>query len=345
MMKKVKVAINGFGRIGRVTFRSWWEHYRDKIDLVAINTSGSMPTEGWAHLLRHDSNYGHFPALVKAIAPREAEEIGRLVVGGEEFPVLAQRDPGKIRWRRYQVEVVLEATGVFLDQSARAHFKGGAHKVVLSAPPKDPQIPVYIRGVNDDRYQGEDLVSNGSCTTNAVAPVVKLIDEEFGFQEAMMTTIHAYTSSQRLVDDSHSDWRRARAAAINIVPTGTGAAQAVVAAYPEVKGRFAASAIRVPVSGGSYADFVFKLNKKATIDAVNQALIKAASGNLVGILKVTYEPLVSHDILGNTASGIVDLPMTQIVSDDMLHLAVWYDNEYGYSSRLLEMALLVSRSR
>ncbi len=343
-MNKLKVAINGFGRIGRITFRSWWEHYRNKIDIVAINTSGSMPTEGWAHLLRHDSNYGHFPAIIKAIAPREGDEIGRLLIGGEEFPILAQRDPSKIRWRRYQVEIVLESTGVFLDQSARAHFKGGAQKVILSAPPKDIKIPVYILGVNTDRYHGEALLSNGSCTTNAVAPVIKLIDQKFGFQEAMMTTIHAYTSNQRLVDDSHTDWRRARAAAINIVPTGTGAAQAVVAAYPEAKGRFAASAIRVPVSGGSYADFVFKLNKKTTVDAVNQALIEAASGSLVGILKVTYEPLVSHDILGNSASGIVDLPMTQMVSDDMLHLAVWYDNEYGYSSRLLEMASLVGQT-
>ncbi len=342
-MTKVKLAINGFGRIGRVAFRSWWEHYRQQAEIVAINTSGSMPVEGWAHLLLHDSNYGHFPALVRAIAPRKSDEIGRLLVGGQEFPVLAQRDPSKIHWRQYQVETVLEATGVFLDQTAKQHFKGGAKKVVISAPPKDPTIPIYILGVNAKNYRGEDLVSNGSCTTNAVAPVLKLIDETFGFREAVMTTIHAYTSSQRLVDDSHHDLRRARAAALNIVPTGTGAASAVVAAYPEAKGRFAASAIRVPVSGGSYADFVFHLQKKATVDTVNQVLIKAASGKLVGILKVTYEPLVSRDILGNTASGIVDLPMTQLVNEDMLHLGIWYDNEYGYASRLLEMALLISR--
>ncbi len=341
-MKKPKVAINGFGRIGRIAFRVWWEHYRNRLDIVAINTSGSMPIEGWAHLLLHDSNYGHFPALVKPIVPKQGDEIGRLLVGGQEFPVLAQRDPGKIRWRRYQAEVVLEATGAFLDRRAEAHFKGGAQKVILSAPPKDTVIPIYILGVNVHRYRGENLLSNGSCTTNAVAPIVKLIDEQFGFQEAVMTTIHAYTSSQRLVDDSHQDLRRARAAAMNIVPTGTGAAQAVVAAYPEAKGRFAASAIRVPVSGGSYADFVFKLNKKTTIDAINQILVKAASEELVGILKITYEPLVSRDILGNTASGIVDLPMTQVVSDDMLHLAAWYDNEYGYASRLLELALAVT---
>jgi len=339
-MAKLKIAINGFGRIGRVAFRSWWEHYRDQLDIVAINTSGSMPVEGWSHLLLHDSNYGHFPALVKPIAPKQADEIGRLAIAGREFPVLAQRDPGKIRWRRYRVDTVLETTGVFLDHSAAAHFKGGAGKVILSAPPKDATIPVYILGVNADRYRGENLISNGSCTTNAVAPVVKLIDEQFGFQEAVMTTIHSYTSSQRLVDDSHHDLRRARAAAVNIVPTGTGAAQAVIAAYPEAKGRFAASAIRVPVSAGSYADFVFKLNKKVTVDAVNQMFVKAAGEELVGILKVTYEPLVSRDILGNAASGIVDLPMTQVVSEDMLHLAVWYDNEYGYSSRLLEIAAM-----
>jgi glyceraldehyde-3-phosphate dehydrogenase type I len=341
MKQKIRVAINGFGRIGRVTFRVWWEQYRDQIEVVAINTSGSIDAAGWTHLLKYDSVYGRFPAKVAVAEAKLGEEIGRIIVADQEFPVLGQRDPGKIRWKKYNVDVVLECTGVFTDRSAEAHFKGGAGKVVISAPPKDRSIPVFLMGVNNNRYRGENLISNGSCTTNCVAPLVKAIDQEFGFEECVMTTIHSYTASQNLVDGSHRDLRRARAAAVNIVPTGTGAAKAVVAAYPEVKGRFAASAIRVPVICGSYAEMVFKLKKKTTIDEVNEFLTQLAAGDLVGIVKVSYEPLVSTDIIGNSASAIVDLPLTQVVSDDMLHLGAWYDNEYGYSCRLLELAILV----
>jgi len=343
MKEKVKVAINGFGRIGRVAFRAWWERYQDEIEVVAVNTSGSMPTEGWAHLLKYDSVYGRFPGRVEVTDPQRGGEIGRIWVDGKSVPVLAQRNPAKIPWKKYQTEVVLECTGVFTDRSAEAHFKGGAKKVVISAPPKDPTIPVYIAGVNDTRYQGENLISNGSCTTNCVAPLVKLIDEEFGFDECVMITIHAYTSTQNIVDGSGKDLRRARAAAYNIVPTGTGAAKAVIAAYPEAEGRFAAAAVRVPVSCGSYAELVFKLRKKTTIDEVNEAIVNAAGEKLAGIVKPSFEPLVSQDIIGNSASAIVDLPLTQVVSDDMLHLGAWYDNEYGYSCRLLEMAVKITR--
>lgn len=342
--RKLRLAINGFGRIGRVTTRSWWENYRDKIDLVAINTSGSMPAEGWAHLLKYDSVYGRFPAKIEVSEPRGSKEIGRIEINEIEIPVLAERNPRRIPWKKYQVDLVLECTGVFRDRSAEDHFKGGVRKVVISAPPKDKTIPVFIIGVNDHRYKGENLVSNGSCTTNCVAPIVKLIDQNLGFEECVMTTIHAYTSSQNLVDGSHKDWRRARAAAINIIPTGTGAAKAVEAAYPEVRGRFAASAIRVPVACGSYAEFVFKLKKKTTIDQVNSIFEEAAARDLVGILKVAYEPLVSSDIIGNSASCIVDLSMTEVLSEDMLKVSAWYDNEYGYSCRLLELASLIDQN-
>lgn len=337
------MAINGFGRIGRVAFRAWWERYSEEIDLVAINTSGSMGVEGWAHLLKYDTVYGRFSEKIEIVEPKGGEEIGRIKVKDREFPILAQRNPQKIRWKNYKTDIVLECTGAFEDKKAAGHFKGGAKKVIISSPPKDPQIPVYLLGVNDQEYKGENLISNGSCTTNCVAPLVKLIDQKLGFEECVMITIHGYTSTQNLVDGSHSDLRRARAAAQNIVPTGTGAAKAVVAAYPQAQGRFAASAVRVPVACGSYSEFVFKLKKKVTVDQVNQLMIEAAGNQLAGIVKVSFEPLVSSDILGNSASAIVDLPLTQVVSEDMLHLGAWYDNEYGYCCRLLELASRINQ--
>ena len=338
-MNKPKVAINGFGRIGRVVMRVWWERYRDEVDLVAVNTSGSMDTASWAHLLKYDSVYGRFPAKVDVSDPKKGEEIGRIKVGSFSIPVLAQKDPRKIRWHDYQVDTVLECTGVFLDRSAEGHFKGGAKKVIISAPRKDETIPTYIAGVNLSSYKGESLVSNGSCTTNCMAPIVKLIDQKLGFEECVATTIHAYTSTQNIVDNSHKDLRRARAAGMNIVPTGTGAAKAVAAAYPEAQGRFAASAIRVPVACGSYSEFVFRLKKGTTVDEINSIIIEAATEkDLIGIIKPSYEPLVSSDIIGNSGSAIVDLPLTQVVSDEMVHIGAWYDNEYGYGCRLVEMA-------
>lgn len=341
--KKVKLAINGFGRIGRVAVRAWWESYRDSIEIVAVNTSGSMNTIGWTHLLKYDSVYGRILTKVEAVDPKKGKEIGRIVINGMEIPVLAERDPVKIPWKNYDVDVVLECTGVFKDKSAEAHLRSGARKVVLSAPARDELIPTFIFGVNEERYKGERLISNGSCTTNCVAPIVKLIDEEFGFEECVMTTIHAYTASQQIVDGSGGNLREARAAGVNIIPTETGAAKAVEACYPEAKGRFSASAIRVPVVCGSFADFVFKLKKKVTVEKVNFVFEEIAAGKLAGIIKVSYEPLVSSDIIGNSASAIVDLPMTEVVSNDMIKVSAWYDNEYGYSCRLLEMAELVGK--
>ncbi len=333
---KIRFAINGFGRIGRAAARSWWENYRERLDLVAVNTSGSMEAEGWAHLLKYDSVYGRFPGIIRVEEPKKGSEIGRVNIDGKRIPFLAERDPRKIPWHNYDVDVVLECTGVFRNRRAEDHFKGKAKKVIISAPAED--VPIYLLGVNEDNYKGENLIEMGSCTTNCVAPVVKLIDQKFGFEECIMTTIHALTSSQNIVDGSHKDLRRARAGSGNILPTGTGAAKSVIGAYPEVKGRFAASAIRVPVLCGSYSEMVFKIHKKTTMDEVNDVLEKAAAGDLVEILKVSYEPLVSRDIIGNTGSAIVDLPMTEVLSDDMIKIGAWYDNEYGYSCRLLEMA-------
>lgn len=339
---KVKFAINGFGRIGRTVARTWWERYRDTVDLVAVNTSGSMEAEDWAHLLKYDSVYGRFPAIIRVEEPERGNEIGRIDIEGKKVPVTAERDPKKIPWKNYDVDVVLECTGVFRDRRSEDHFKGRAKKVIISAPAKN--VPIYLLGVNEELYKGESLIEMGSCTTNCVAPLVKLVDQKFGFEECIMTTIHALTSSQNTVDGSHKDLRRARAGSENIVPTGTGAAKSVVGAYPEIKGRFAASAIRVPVICGSYSELVFKIHKKTTMDEVNKVLEGAAAGDLVEIVKVSYEPLVSRDIIGNTASAVVDLPMTEVLSDDMIKIAAWYDNEYGYSCRLLEMANFIMTS-
>ncbi len=338
--RKIRFAINGFGRIGRVAARAWWENYQSDLELAAINTSGSMDTYGWAHLLKYDSAHGRFPARIRVEDPQKGKEMGRMNIAGKSIPVLGERKPEKIPWQNYDVDVVLECTGVFRGRKAEAHFKGGGPKrVIISAPADD--VPIYLLGVNQDKYQGEALIEMGSCTTNCVAPIVKLVDQNFGFEECIMTTIHALTSSQNIVDGSHKDLRRARAGSASIVPTDTGAANSVVAAYPEAKGRFAAGAIRVPVVNGSYSELVFKIHQMTTMDEVNQMIEEAAARDLVGIMKVSYEPLVSQDIIGNSASAIVDLPMTQVISDDMIKISAWYDNEYGYSSRLLEMAKFV----
>ena len=335
----LNIAINGFGRIGRVTLRAIQANYQKKVRVVAINTSGSMSVAGWANFLKHDSVYGQLNKEIKVLPPRLASEIGRIKVGKEEYPILAQRDPAKIPWKDYKVNTVLECTGAFSDRKAEKHFSGGAKKVIISAPAKDPSIPTYILGVNAEHYKGEKLISNGSCTTNCVALIVKVMEEEFGFLEAMMTTIHAYTASQRLTDGSSRDWRRGRAAAQNLVPTGTGAAKSVVAAYPQIAGRFAASAIRVPVICGSYSTFVFKIKRGTTIDEINQIFEGKAKKDLKGLLAVSYESLVSSDIVGNPASAILDAVFTKVISDDLVYLAAWYDNEWGYACRLVEMAI------
>lgn len=341
--KKIRIGINGFGRIGSVALRAILLEKYD-VEVAAINTTGAYDIETYAMQFKYDSVYGRAPVKVGWGEAQKSAELGRLELGETSIPVLGEMDPGRINWGRYGVEVVLECTGAFTDNKALAHIKAGAKKVVISAPAKDPKIPVFILGVNEKRYRGEVLVSNGSCTTNCVAPIVKIIDEKIGFQEGVLTTVHAYTTNQNIVDGAGKDARRARAAAINIVPTATGAAEAVVAAYPEAAGRFAGTAIRVPVVCGSYSDLTFKLVRKTTIEEVNTIFEEASvSPELVGKLKVSYEPLVSSDIIGNNASCVIDTRMTKVISDDMLSVGAWYDNEYGYSCRLVEMGMFICK--
>ena len=340
--KKIRIGINGFGRIGSVVLRAILTERYD-VEVAAINTDGRFDVETFALQFKYDSVYGRAPWKVEFSEPQKAMEIGRLEVAEQSIPILGQMDPTKIPWKNYDVDVVLECTGAFTDNKALGHIKAGAKKVIISAPPKDKSIPVYILGVNGDKYKGEKLISNGSCTTNCVAPIVKLIDEKIGFQEGTLTTIHAYTTNQNLVDGNCKDPRRGRAAAINIVPTTTGAAEAVIAAYPEAKGRFAGTAIRVPVICGSYSDLTFKLVRKTTVEEINSLFEDASlEPELVGKLKVSYEPLVSSDIIGNNGSCIIDARMTKVISDDMISIGAWYDNEYGYSCRLIENAIAIS---
>lgn len=339
--KKLRIGINGFGRIGTVVLRAiLMENY--EVEVGAINTKGEMDIEAYAMQFKYDSVYGRMNQKVDFGDPEKGGEIGRLLVGDMSIPFLGEPDINKIAWKNYGVDIVLECTGAFTDSKALGHLKGGAKKIIISAPPKDSKIPVYVMGVNEKDYKNEQLISNGSCTTNCVAPIVKLIDEKIGFQEGMLTTVHAYTTNQNIVDGSCKDPRRGRAAAINIVPTSTGAAEAVIAAYPMAKGRFAGTAIRVPVICGSYSDITFKMVRKVTVEEINSLFEEASvSVELVGKLKISYDPLVSSDVIGNNASCVIDTRMTKVVSDDMISIGAWYDNEYGYSCRLIEMALII----
>ncbi len=340
----IKIAINGFGRIGRIVFRQAITDFKSEIEVVAINTSGSMETEGWRTLLQYDSVYRTFSKEVKAAEPEGAREIGSLLIDGNLYPLLAEKDPMKLPWFAYKPDVVIESTGVFRKSSdAEKHLQAGAGKVIISAPPKGEGIPIFVMGVNDHKYKGERIISNGSCTTNCVAPIVKLINESFGIEQAALTTIHAYTSDQELIDGSHKDLHRARAAAQNIIPTETGAAESVVAIFPELKGKFAGAAIRVPVVCGSFSDLTFKITKATNINELNTIFQKAAAGKMKGILKTITDPLVSGDIIGDPASSIIDLNMTSVVADDFIQIGAWYDNEWAYARRLLEEAIYISK--
>ncbi len=341
----IKLAINGFGRIGRIAFRQAITDFADEIEVVAINTSGSMETEGWATLLKYDSVYRTFRKEVKVAEPQGAREIGSLLIDGRLYPLLAEKEPIKIPWFVYKPDVVIESTGIFRKvEQAEFHLKAGAPKVIISAPPKGDGIPIFLMGVNEKNYKGEKIISNGSCTTNCVAPIVKLIREKFGIEQAALTTIHAYTSDQELVDGSHKDLRRARAAGVNIIPTETGAAESVIAVFPDLKGKFAGTAIRVPVVCGSYSDLTFKISKPATINDINSLFQKASQIKMKGILAVTTEPLVSGDLIGDPSSCIIDLGMTTVVADDFIQVGAWYDNEWAYCRRLLEEAIYIAKN-
>lgn len=350
----MRIAINGFGRIGRTAFRVWLSHHQSSVDLVAINTSGSMDLAGWAHLLRYDSNYGVLSQEITLEEHQKAKEasdadplLGTLTVAGKAIQVFAQRDPAKLPWASLAIDTVIESTGVFITQEkASSHLQAGAKRVIISAPPKGEGIQTFVLGVNEavDTHQevaGQTIISNASCTTNCVAPVVAVVHQQFGIQKAMMTTVHAYTDDQNLHDNSHKDLRRARSAAKNIVPTTTGAAIAVTETIPDLKNKFDGLAIRVPVATGSLSDMTFVISKPTTVEEINAALTAASKEpRFAGILAVTNDPIVSSDIIGRPESSIVDLQLTQVIDGTLIKVVSWYDNEYGYCNRLVEQASL-----
>lgn len=326
-----KIAINGFGRIGRAAFKIALE--KNDVEVVAINDLTDATI--LAHLLQYDTAYGHYRKSV------EAKE-GKLVVDGKSYPVYAEPDPKKLPWGELGVDVVLECTGRFTDKAgAGQHIEAGAKKVILSAPAKgdDDSVPTFLIGVNEDTYHEETVISNASCTTNSLAPVAKIIHEKFGIAKALMTTIHSYTADQNIQDGPHKDLRRARAAAQNIVPTTTGAAIAVTQVIPELKGLFDGHSMRVPTIVVSLTDFTFVLKQKTTVEEVNAVLKQATQeARYRKVLAVTEEPLVSSDFIGNPYSSIVDLALTKVIDGDLVKVVAWYDNEWGYSNRLVEMA-------
>ncbi|HEX8104006.1 MAG TPA: type I glyceraldehyde-3-phosphate dehydrogenase [Solirubrobacteraceae bacterium] len=325
----VRVGINGFGRIGRNVFRAAQEQGVD-IDWVAVNDLTDAKT--LAHLLKYDSILGPYPGTV------EVSENG-ITVDGKELRVLAERDPGALPWGDLGVDVVIESTGFFTDrENAAKHLDGGAKKVVISAPAKGPDTTVVL-GVNFDQYDKDahDVISNASCTTNCLAPFAKVVHETVGITHGLMTTIHAYTADQRLQDMPHSDLRRARAAALNLIPTSTGAAKAVGLVLPELNGKLHGFAIRAPVPTGSVVDLTFEASRETTVDEVNDALRTAAEGPLTGILQYTEDPIVSSDIVKNPHSSIVDGQLTAVLDGTLVKVVSWYDNEWGYSSRCVDL--------
>jgi len=342
----IKVAINGYGRIGRVAHRVILEKFYEEIEVVAINAGSSTDIKGWMYLLKYDTVYG--PILNLPISFDENKElngqIGNLIVEGNKVPVFSQKDPSLLPWKDLNIDVVIESTGHFeTTEKLKAHIAAGAKKVVLSAPAKD-DTPTYVLGVNAKDYKGEEIISNASCTTNCIAPVAKVIVENFGVEKAMMTTIHSYTSDQKLEDGGHKDYRRARAAAANIIPTSTGATTAAAKTVPELTGIFDGLAIRVPVPVGSLADFTFVLKKETTKEEVNEVLKQEAQKEeYKGIMAVSEDPLVSSDIIASSYSTIVDLSLTQVIGN-LVKIIAWYDNEYGYANRLIEETIMVSKN-
>src|SRR4030042_1197933 len=329
-----KIGINGFGRIGRLAFRVINQHYSDKLEVAVVNDLTDAKTN--AHLLKYDSNYGIYPGKVEV-------KDDAIVVDGRKTKVIAERDPGKIPWKDYGVDLVIESTGLFTDAAkASAHFQGGAKKVIISAPAKGEDITIVL-GVNEDKYNPAQhrIISNASCTHNCIAPVVRVLHDNFGVTKGRLTTCHAYTNDQRILDTVHSDLRRARAAAMNIIPTTTGAARAVTLVIPELKGRLDGLALRIPVPTVSMCDFVADLDKEVNTEQVNKVFLAAAQGKLKGILEYCDEPLVSTDFKGNQASSIFDALSTMVLAGNMVKVLAWYDNEWGYSCRLADLVIYV----
>ncbi|HET7319724.1 MAG TPA: type I glyceraldehyde-3-phosphate dehydrogenase [Nitrospirota bacterium] len=330
----VRVAINGFGRIGRNVFRA--SQVNKDIEIVAINDL--TDTKTLAHLLKWDSTFGEFPHDVKAGE-------GKLVVGGKDIAVLAKKDPAELPWKDLKIDIALECTGLFLDKaSAGKHITAGAKKVLISAPAKDPDA-TFVIGVNEHTYDPakHHIISNASCTTNCLAPMTKVVHENFGIVHGLMNTIHSYTNDQQLLDLPHKDLRRARAASVSIIPTTTGAAKAVSLVLPELKGKLDGMSLRVPTPDVSVVDVVFEVSKKTTKEEVNAALKSAAEGKLKGILQYEEAPLVSIDFKGNPHSSIIDAALTGVMEGTMVKVISWYDNEWGYSNRLRDLAILVAK--
>jgi glyceraldehyde 3-phosphate dehydrogenase len=326
-----KIGINGFGRVGRQVFKATNDFHAGGLEVVAINDLTDTKTN--AHLLKYDSNYGKYPGKIEFTADS-------IIVDGKKVRVLAEKDPAKIPWKEYGVEIVVESSGRFTEaDKAAAHCQGGAKKVIISAPAKGEDITIVL-GVNEGKYDPAKhrIISNASCTTNCIAPVVKVLHESFGVSKGLMTTAHAYTNDQRILDTVHSDLRRARAAALSIIPTTTGAAKAVTQVIPELKGRIHGIALRVPTSTVSVVDFVADLNKEVTAEQVNDALRTAAEKSLKGILEFCTEELVSIDFKGNPASSIVDALSTMVIGGNMVKVLSWYDNEWAYSCRVADLA-------
>jgi glyceraldehyde 3-phosphate dehydrogenase len=326
---KVKVGINGFGRIGRNAFKIAQDKNVD-YEIVAINDLTTPST--LAHLLKYDSCFGKFNGTVEVTD-------NAIIVNGKEIKIYAEKDPENIPWKDLGVEVVLESTGIFTDKKgAEKHIKSGAKKVVISAPAKDEDITIVL-GVNDEKYDPKEhhIISNASCTTNCLAPFAKVIDKEFGINKGLMTTVHSYTNDQKILDLPHKDLRRARAASLSMIPTTTGAARAVSLVLPQLKGKLNGMALRVPTPAVSVVDIVFELGRSTSVEEVNRVLKKASENELNGILGYCEEPLVSVDFKGDERSSIIDSQATMMIGDNMVKILSWYDNEWGYSNRAVDL--------
>ena len=342
----IKIAINGFGRIGRQVVRAILEKEsigeldKTEINLVAVNDLTDAKT--LAHLLKYDSVYGVLPNEVSSANSFEKPFAGYFSVDGKKVGVLNEPEPERLPWKKLGVDLVIESTGHFVDKaSASLHLKAGAKKVIISAPSKDGAIGTYIIGVNDSQIpKGERIISNASCTTNCIAPIIKMMNDKFKVKKSLMTTVHAYTADQTLVDAPHRDLRRARGAGINTIPTTTGAAVAATMTVPELKGKFDGLSIRVPVPVGSISDLVMLVDREVTTEEINNFFEEECKKpQWQGIVDTTYEPLVSSDIIGNSHSAIIDLSLTQVVDKDLVKVIAWYDNEWGYSCRMAEQII------
>ena len=330
-----RVGINGFGRIGRLVARATMDRYPGKVEVAAVNDLTDAKTN--AHLFKYDSNYGVYPGQVEA-------NNDDLVIDGKNIKVFSERDPAQIPWSEMGVDLVVESTGIFTDgEQAAGHLKGGASKVIISAPASNVDLTM-VMGVNDDTYNPEqhNIVSNASCTTNCFAPMVKVLHDAFGIDHGLMSTIHSYTNDQAILDQRHSDLRRARTAAQNIIPTSTGAARAVGLVLPELNGRLHGIAFRVPTATGSVTDFVANLSKDVTAEQINEVFLKASQTGLKGILEYTEDPIVSSDIRGNVHSCIFDALSTMVMQDRMVKIMGWYDNEWGYSCRTADLCSFIT---